>query len=145
MEDETEIENGDEYEEGDRIFACHIFSLNQKIHATGTFFQCLAEAHLRNTAPRSFRDSILHYLHDYEEIFAKESFDTLPEWHQWDYMIELMPNLKLSNCKVYPMSMTEQAELDCFIMEHLQTRHIHPSKSPMASLCFFIKKKDGSL
>ena len=43
------------------------------------------------------------------------------------------------------MSMTEQAELDCFIKKHLKTRCIYPSKSPMASPCFFIKKKDGSL
>jgi hypothetical protein len=95
-------------------------------------------------APRSFRDSILDYLHEYKDVFAKESFDTLPEWHQWDHAIELVPDPKLSNCKVYPMSVTEQAEMDHFIMEYLQTGCIHPSKPPMASLCFFIKK-DGSL
>jgi hypothetical protein len=43
------------------------------------------------------------------------------------------------------MSMTKQAELDCFIKEHLKTRCIHPSKSLMASPCFFIKKKDRLL
>jgi hypothetical protein len=103
------------------------------------------EAHLWNTALRSFRDSIPDYLYDYEDIFAKESFDTLPEQCQLDHAIELMPDPKLSNCKVYPMSVTEQVELDHFIMEYLQTRCIRPFKSPMASPCFFIKKKDGSL
>jgi hypothetical protein len=39
----------------------------------------------------------------------------------------------------------EQAELDCFIEKHLQTRCICPSKSLIASLCFFIKKKNGLL
>ena len=41
--------------------------------------------------------------------------------------------------------MTEQAELDCFIKEHLKTRCIHPSKPLIAFPCFFIKKKDGLL
>jgi hypothetical protein len=79
------------------------------------------------------------------KILAKELFDTLPEWHQWDHAIELVPDPKLSNCKVYPMSVMEQAESDHFIEEHLKTRHICPSKSPIASPWFFIKKIDGSL
>ena len=144
-EEDTGLEEGGEYEEKDRLFACHIFPPNEEIHATSTFFQCLAEAHLWNTAPRSFRDSIPDYLHKYEDVFAKESFDTLPEWRQWDHAIKLVPDPKLSNCKVYPMSIMEQAELDHFIREHLQTGHICLSKSLMASLCFFIKKKDSSL
>ena len=96
-------------------------------------------------APRSLRDSILDYLHEYEDVFTKESFNILPEQCQWDHAIELVPNPKLSNYKAYPISMTEQAELDHFIMEHLQTGCICPSKSLMAFLCFFIKKKDGSI
>lgn len=59
--------------------------------------------------------------------------------------IELVPDGKSSNCKVYLLSLDEQAELDSFIMENVASGHICPSKSPMASLCFFIKKKDGTL
>ena len=139
------MEEEGEYEEGDRLFACHIFPPNKEICATGTFSQHLAEAHLQNAASRSFRDLIPDYLHKYEDVFAKESFNILPEWCQWDHAIELVPDPKLSNCKVYPMSITEQMELDHFIGEHLKTRHIRPSKSPMASPCFFIEKKDGLL
>ena len=40
---------------------------------------------------------------------------------------------------------TEQAELDHFLTENLEMGRICPSKSPMASPVFFIKKKDGSL
>jgi len=40
---------------------------------------------------------------------------------------------------------TEQKELDQFLKENLETGRIHPSKSPLASLVFFIKKKDGTL
>ena len=43
------------------------------------------------------------------------------------------------------MGRLEQEELDKFLDEQLRTGRIHPSKSPMASPFFFIKKKDGSL
>ena len=50
-----------------------------------------------------------------------------------------------TNCKVYPLAPNEQKELDDFLSENLATGRIRPSKSPMASPVFFIKKKDGSL
>jgi len=39
----------------------------------------------------------------------------------------------------------EQKELDSFLEENLRTGQIHPSKSPIAALVFFIKKKNSSL
>ena len=75
-------EEGGEYKEGDRLFACHIFPPNEEICAMGTFSQCLVEAHLQNTIPKSFRDLIPDYLHKYEDVFAKKSFDTFLEWCQ---------------------------------------------------------------
>ena len=47
--------------------------------------------------------------------------------------------------KVYPMSPNEQEELDRFLEENLRKGYIHPSKSPLASPVFFVKKKDGKL
>ena len=46
--------------------------------------------------------------------------------------------------KIYPMSPNEQAELDKFLDEQLEKGYIEPSKSPLASPVFFIKKKTGS-
>jgi hypothetical protein len=43
------------------------------------------------------------------------------------------------------LSVPEQAELDAFIKEHVETGRIRPSKSPWASPFFFVKKKDGKL
>jgi len=60
-------------------------------------------------------------------------------------VIELIPDAKPVNCKVYPLAPNEQKELNQFILENLQTGCICPSKSPMALPVFFIKKKDGSL
>jgi len=78
-------------------------------------------------------------------MFAKEDFDVLPEYRQWDHAIELVPGLEPKLLKVYPLSPVEQKELDAFLEENLRTRRICPSKSPMAAPVFFIKKKDGSL
>jgi hypothetical protein len=43
------------------------------------------------------------------------------------------------------MSLKEQDELDAFLEEALSTGHIHLSKSPIGTLVFFVKKKDGKL
>jgi len=43
------------------------------------------------------------------------------------------------------LALTEQKELGQFLKENLETGRIRPSKSPMASPVFFIKKKDGTL
>ena len=59
--------------------------------------------------------------------------------------MELIPEEKASNFKVYPLALMEQKELDQFLKENLETGRIHPSKSLMASLVFFIKKEDGTL
>jgi len=81
----------------------------------------------------------------FEFVFAKEDFDILPEYRQWDHAIELILGSEPKLLKVYPLSPVEQKELDFFLEENLRTRRIYPSKSPMAALVFFIKKKNGSL
>ena len=69
----------------------------------------------------------------------------MPNPKPWDHAIELIPGEKPSNCKIYPLSPVEQKELDIFLRENLDSGRIRPSKSPMASPVFFIKKKDGAL
>ena len=78
-------------------------------------------------------------------MFSKESFDVLPNHKPWDHAIELIPGETPAGCKVYSLSPSEQKELDTFIQENLDSGRIQPSKSPMASPVFFIKKKDSGL
>ena len=82
---------------------------------------------------------------EFESVFAKEDFDILPEHRQWDHTIKLVLGSEPKSSKVYPLSLVEQKELDSFLEENLHTRRICPSKSPMAALVFFIKKKNGLL
>src|SRR6202011_4108549 len=90
-------------------------------------------------------DLVPKEFHDFSEIFTKKDFDKLPEHRKWDHKINFKPGAEVKDCKVYPLSMDENKQLDEFIDENLKTHRIRPSKSPMASPFFFIKKKDGSL
>ena len=132
----------DDLEEGDRLMYIMLPQDAEQIRATQTTSQRLAEAHYKNS---QMDTKIPEYLRDFESVFAKESFDELPDQKIWDHAIELELGSSPANCKVYPMSPLEQTELDVFIQENLRTRCIRPSKSPMACPVFFIKKKDGSL
>jgi hypothetical protein len=82
---------------------------------------------------------------DYVKSFARESLDVLPEKRPWDYVIELKPTAKVVDCKVYPLSLGEEAELEKFLEENLKSGCIESSKSRISSVFFFIKRKDGSL
>jgi transposase InsO family protein len=142
-EDDEDEDDDPELEEGDRVFATGLRQPPEQIRATSTISQRLAEAFKRNNGPSS--DGIPDHFRDFHDVFSKESFDVLPDPKPWDHAIELVQGEKPSGCKVYPLSPAEQKELDAFIQENLESGRIRPSKSPMASPVFFIKKKDGGL
>jgi len=130
-------------EEGDSIM--RVVLPQHRISAGSTISQRLAEASNAHRLTQSFRDSVPLPYHRFKEVFLKESFDELPQHRKWDHVIELVPGTKEFSTKLYPMSPSEQVELDKFLDENLKSGRIRPSKSPMASPVFFIKKKDGSL
>jgi len=80
-----------------------------------------------------------------DRVFNKVVFEKLPDQSKWDHAIELIPNATLKDCKIYPLNIKEQEELDKFLEEHLKSGRIRLSKSPCAAPFFFVKKKDGSL
>jgi hypothetical protein len=134
----------DVMEDGDCLFTMMIPCKGEFIHASLNILQHLAEPFHKNITPKTFHESVPTHLHNFEDL-SKSSFDCLPDHKIWDHTIELVPNGKASNCKVYPLSLNEQAELDMFIQENLASGCIWPLKSPMVSPVFFIKKKDGLL
>ena len=101
--------------------------------------------HVRRSKEQTM--GINRYLKDFAPVFSQSGFDELPPRRSWDHAIELKPSeeSKPISSKVYALSRAEQVELDKFIDEHLATGRIRPSKSPIASPFFFVKKKDGSL
>ena len=151
-DDQDDDELTSELEEGDQIFITVTEPLAEEICATSTISQRLAESFkLKNESTSTSEqmsantEEVPDHFREFSTVFSKELFDTLPKSRPWDHAIELIPGEKSSGCKVYPLSPTEQKELDVFLKENLETGRIHPSKSPMASPVFFIKKKDGSL
>jgi len=113
--------------------------------ATSTISQKLAEGACWTSETRKGLLTLSDYAKGFESVFAKEDFDILLEHRQWDHAIKLTLGSEPKSSKVYPLSLVEQKELDSFLEENLCTGQICPSKSPMAALVFFIKKKDGSL
>ena len=140
-------------EKGDRVWATGLIPEAQYVQATSTISQRLAEGFAKNaeanptlpTGGRGAGDSVPDYVKIFGQVFSEEGFAKLPNRKPWDHAIELVPGAQPKGCKVYPISVTEQSELDCFLTENLETGRIRQSKSPMASPVFFIKKKDGSL
>ena len=82
----------------------------------------------------------------HRKVFSEEESHCLPKHQLWDHTIDLKPDAPAQlKFKVYPMPVNKQKVLEEFIKENLEKGYIVPSKSPMASPVFFVKKKDGKL
>jgi hypothetical protein len=79
-------------------------------------------------------------------VFNEKESQQFPPTRAWDHAITLKNDApKAINCKVYPMTRTEDEALDKFLDEQLAKGYIRPSISPYTSSFFFIKKKDRKL
>lgn len=89
--------------------------------------------------------AIPDYLKTYHQVFEKKAAERMPKPRAWDHPIDLRPDFKPRDCKLYPLSPLKMQELRKFIDENLAKGYIRPSTSPMASPFFFVDKKDGSM
>jgi hypothetical protein len=111
-----------------------------------TYSQQIAEEVSKGKASRTLDEIVPEHYWDFSKVFSKEESNWLPMHKVYDHVIDLKPDAPESlRSKVYPMPVNEQAELDQFLEENLKKGYIVPSKSPMSSPVFFIKKKDGKL
>jgi hypothetical protein len=62
-------------EEGDHIFANCFHNEPAEVRTTQNISQQLAEVFHKNSETKSFRDLAPDYLHDFEDVFSKTSFD----------------------------------------------------------------------
>jgi hypothetical protein len=134
-------------EEDDRVFMMMVHPVDPQhfVRASSTVSGRLAEASAKNSKPRDLEDIVLTSLHAYADVFSETAFNSLPERRKWDHAIELECEPSPGFCKVYPMTLTEQTEMDAFLEEALATGCIRQSKSPLKAPVFFIQKKDGKL
>ncbi len=133
----------EELEEGDTIL---VIDFTQAILIHAHHANDLAAKANEGKEAKTFEEMVPEWCRDFADLFEKKNFDKLPEPRTWDHAIELTPNANANlDCKVYPLNRNEQIELDKFLDENLSSGRIRPSKSPMASPFFFVKKKDGKL
>jgi hypothetical protein len=79
---------------------------------------------------------------EFARLFSDEAADRFPPSREWDHAIDLKPGAPDAlDCKVYPMTRTEDTTLKKFLNEMVAKGYIRPSKSPYASLFFFVKKE----
>ncbi len=135
---------GEELEEGDTILTIS-FKEAIWIRAMRHVANDLVAKANAEKKTKTFEEMVPEWCRDFKDLFNKENFDELPEPKPWDHAIELIPNTNANlDCKVYPLNQAEE-ELIKFLDENLSSGRIWPSKSPMASPFFFVKKKDGKL
>ena len=114
--------------------------------ASFTNSQQIAEKAIAAKGKKTFEEMVPAQYRDFAKVFSEEESQRLPDHQPWDHAIDLEPEaVKHWKIKSYPMSPAEQEELDKFLTEHVAKGYLVPSKSPMASPVFFIKKKDGKL
>lgn len=118
---------------------------DDRVFAMASYSTELALAENMSKPVKTFEEMVPEYYRDFAKVFSDEESQRLPEHKPWDHTIELIPEAKGWHAKVYPLSKNEQEELDKFLDENLKKGYIRPSKSPMASPFFFVKKKDGGL
>ncbi|VDC05427.1 unnamed protein product [Peniophora sp. CBMAI 1063] len=121
------------------------------VRAAFTHSQELAEKHAAGTSAKSIEELVPEQYRRYLKVFDKISSERLPDHGPFDHAIDLKPEFEERlqthplNCKVYPMSANEQTALDTLLKDGRERGILRPSKSPMASPFFFVKKKDGTL
>ncbi len=77
---------------GDRVFAtAYRHQPVEEVRATSTVSQRIAEGHARNNAEKekTLHEILPSVFWDFEDVFAKKSFNTLPDHREWDHAIEL--------------------------------------------------------
>jgi hypothetical protein len=119
-------------EDGDRVWATGLIPEAQYIRASSTVSQWLATIFAKNTEANptlptggsGLKNPIPDYVKIFGQVFSEEGFAKLPNWKPWDHAIELVPGAQPKGCKVYPISVTEQSELDRFLTKNLETGRI---------------------
>jgi hypothetical protein len=95
---------------------------------------------------KTFEELVPKEYQCHTKVFSETESYKLPKHQSWDHTINFKPDAsKTLKMKVYPMLINEQKTLNQFIQENLEKGYIFPSKSPMASPVFFVKKKTSDL
>jgi hypothetical protein len=127
---------------GEEIFVTKMDS--EIIRKTSTSAQMAAEA--RPKGEKTWDQIVPSQYQKWKKVFSEEEAKRFPEHQPWDIEIDFIPEApQILDCKIYPLTLTEQGKLDEYIKENLDKGYIRPSKSQYSSPFFFVGKKDGKL
>jgi len=88
---------------------------------------------------------ILPEYQDYADILSQERINALPEHTQYDDLIDQIPDAKLSDQSIYPLSNKESDALGDDIREMEDHGKISRSFSWIGAPILFVPKPDGTL
>jgi hypothetical protein len=114
------------------------------IHKTNIATELAIEENSKKTDKTDEKLVLVEY-HKYLDIFSEKKAHCFPESRPWNHKIKIKKGFEPKLFKNHNLTPAEQIELDKFLKENLKKRYIRPSQSPMASLFFFVSKKDGKL
>ena len=110
------------------------------------YSQQIAERATKTKRKKTFKELVPEHYRNFTKVFSEEESQRLPDHQPWDHTVDLEPDVQLHwKVRTYPMSPEEQVGLHKFLKEHVAKGYLIPSKSPMASPVFFIRKKNRSL
>jgi hypothetical protein len=82
-------------------------------------------AQLQQAKPtKPLKEAVPSLYHEYLDVFRKDKADRFPTSKPWDHAIETKPGYVPKDCKIYPLSPTEQSSLDEWIKEQLDKGYI---------------------
>jgi hypothetical protein len=126
---------------GEEIYVSYMDQ--SKIRKTSTAAQMAANAQGKE---KPWDQIVPPQYHKWKKVFSEEEARRFPEHQPWDIEIDFTEDApKILDCKIYPLTLTEQGKLDEYIKENLEKGYIRPSKSQYSSPFFFVGKKDGKL
>nr|GEV85582.1 hypothetical protein [Tanacetum cinerariifolium] len=100
-------------------------------------------AHVMESKSKEKRMEDVLVIRDFPEVFLEE-LPGLPPSRQVEFQIDLVTRAVPVARAPYRLAPPEMKELSIQLQELLEKGFICPSSSPLGSLVFFVKKKDGS-
>jgi hypothetical protein len=93
-----------------------------KIRKTSTAAQMAANAQGKE---KPWDQIVPLQYHKWKKVFSEEEAKRFPEHQPWDIEIEFTKDApKILDCKIYPLTLTEQGKLDEYIKENLEKGYI---------------------
>src|SRR6202020_960184 len=122
-----------------------IFCVNAEINKADAKTTFSIAIRRKNIEPeKTFEELVPEAYHDFKDIFSEEVATKLPPSRQHDLAITFKEEAKLPKpAGIYPMSDAKLKDLKEWTEEMLKKGFIQPSKSPIASPCFYVPKKDS--